>query len=193
MKALRLLALGVLVLGATMATCVGQAAAAARLYILDAGQPVVTSEQLGIQVFLENGASCSLQSPAYGSLLTNGKAKDSMRFPEPQLQSCSEEPPGYAISGQVISVQFAASGSASLKASPKIALTQPVAGGSCVYETAKLEGKWVNEAPFAEGTTKAKLNKGASLSTCPKTESVPFLAEAYDSTGADLNLHLEVR
>jgi hypothetical protein len=178
-------------IAAMMAGPAGAAASAPRLYILNLGTPV-TTDKLGIQVFIEAAGHCSLQSGGYGQLVTNGKTKDLMNF-SGEAHVCNEEEPGYSISGTVTAAQFAATGAVQLKASPKIALNQPTTGGSCIYEFAKLSGTWFDEGPFAEGTAEGKLKKAGSLATCAKTFSAPFLVDVYDASSAEINLHFEVR
>jgi hypothetical protein len=162
--------------------------AATTLLVTDHGAELPPGEEVHdhMTVIPINNALGECKRSERGSITANGKTSDKLAFSSIYEQSCTKET---AISGAVKEIKATAKGAISVKFSPKLELTIP---GPCVWATSKASGTFT---PGGELSTvlfwTGKLNKKASLPTCPKKEAMEALFALGDES--DFQLFTELR
>ncbi len=174
-----------------LATAASSASAASKLWLVKRipNTRAVVGESAVDQLTIvpRFGVNCTTQSG--GTLLTNGKATDSLSFPTLESSNCTSEEtggpePAYLLRGTIGKATLHADGTALLKATPSLIVAEPF---WCVYSAGKLSGTFnttFQPQTLVRGITTATLDKRLTLgASCAATESIEFRASISPSGG----------
>ncbi len=173
-----------------LAAAASSASAASKLWLV---KPIANTRAIVGETAIEQltiiprfGIRCTTQSA--GTVLTNGKAADSLSFPTRESSGCASEEtggaePAYLLQGTIGKAILHADGTALLKASPKLIVAEPF---WCVYSASKLSGTFnttFQPQTLVRGTTTATLDRHLTLgASCAASESIEFRASIFPNS-----------